>query len=253
MYRSMSAVSRRFIKANGKVLTFKEVESSGRSIHLMMNSIQDIQFDKPMFQHPFTCIIGGPTNSGKTVHMKRLIEHIDALVTPQIQEIIYCYALWQPEYVRIQQVNSRVKFEKGLPDFESFDVGVRRLIVIDDMISELNSQIETMFIRGSHHLDMSICLITQNIFSRVKSFRNLSLNAHYLVCFKQPRDASQIMHLAKQFCPRNTKYVIDAFYKATQEPFGYLLFDFRQTTPEILRLRTKIFPGENLVVYIPKQ
>ena len=218
-----------------------------------MEARKSHQFDKPMFNHPFTCIIAGPTSSGKTVFTSKLIKYIDSLVTPKIAEIIYCYALWQPEYVKIQKENNRVKFEKGLPDFENIDVGVKRLVVIDDMISELNSQIETMFIRGSHHLGISLCLITQNIFSRVKSFRNLSLNAHYLVCFKQPRDASQIMHLARQFCPRNVGYVMDAFYKATQEPFGYLLFDFRQSTPETLRLRTKIFPDENLVVFIPKK
>ena len=153
----------------------------------------------------------------------------------------------------MQQQNSRVKFEKGLPDFENINVGVRRLVVVDDMISELNSQIESMFIRGSHHLGISLCLISQNIFSRVKIFRNLSLNAHYIVCFKQPRDASQIMHLARQFCPRNSEYVVDAYYKATQQPFGYILFDYRQTTPDILRLRTNIFPDENLVVFIPQK
>ena len=143
--------------------------------------------------------------------------------------------------------------KKGLPDFESIDVGVRRLVFVDDIITELNSQIETMFIRGSHHLGISLCLITQNIFSRVKIFRNLSLNAHYIVCFKQPRDASQIMHLARQFSPRNVKYVIDAYYKATQQPFGYILFDCRQQTPDLLRLRTNIFPDENVVVFIPKK
>ena len=102
-----------------------------------------------MFQHPFTCLIAGPTSSGKTVFTSKLIRYVDALVTPSIEEIIYCYALWQPEYVKIQQQNSRVKFVKGLPDFENINVGVRRLVVVDDMISELNSQIESMFIRGS--------------------------------------------------------------------------------------------------------
>ena len=218
-----------------------------------MESTKHLQFDKPMFQHPFTCLIAGPTSSGKTVFTSKLIRYVDALVTPSIEEIIYCYALWQPEYVKIQQQNSRVKFVKGLPDFENINVGIRRLVVVDDMISELNSEIESMFIRGSHHLGISLCLITQNIFSRVKSFRNLSLNAHYIVCFKQPRDASQIMHLARQFCPRNVKYVVDAYYKATQHAFGYILFDYRQQTPDILRLRTNIFPDENLVVFIPQK
>ena len=145
-----------------------------------MESTTHLQFEKPMFQHPFTCLIAWPTSSGKTVFTSKLIRYVDALVTPSIEEIIYCFALCQPEHVKIQQQNSRIKFVKGLPDFENINVGVRRLVVVDDMISELNSQIESMFIRGSHHLGISLCLITQNIFSRVKSFRNLSLNAQYI-------------------------------------------------------------------------
>lgn len=239
------------------------------------------QFEKPFFRHPFTAIIAGgyflvlfkswlsvnnklhfinilflllgPTSSGKTVFVSRYLKHVDQLVKPTIQEIVFCYAIWQPEYAKIRNQNEKVKFVKGLPDFEQLSLGVRRLVVIDDMISELNSQIETMFIRGSHHLSISLMLICQNVFSRVKMFRNLSLNAHYIVCFKQPRDASQILHLARQISPRNVDYVCDSFYKATSEAYGYLLFDCRQETPDILRLRTKIFPDENLVVFIPQK
>ena len=154
----------------------------------------------------------GPTSCGKTVFTSKFIKHVNQLVKPTIQEIIFCYAIWQPEYTKMQIQNERIKFIKGLPDFEQLSLGVRRLVVIDDMISELNSQIETMFIRGSHHLSISLMLICQNVFSRVKMFRNLSLNAHYIVCFKQPRDASQILHLARQIYPRNVKFVCDSFY-----------------------------------------
>ena len=69
----------------------------------------------------------------------------------------------QHEYMKIKN-NVRVKFLKGLPDFESLQSGVRRLVVVDDMISELNVDIETMFIRGSHHFICSIKAITQNMF-----------------------------------------------------------------------------------------
>lgn len=53
-------------------------------------------------------------------------------------------------------------------------------------------------------------------------------------------------------CPRNPKYVQEAFDNATLKAHSYLLFDFTQTTPDELRLRTEIFPGENCYVYIPK-
>ena len=219
----------------------------------MYNDIETSEFEKPFFRHPFTSIIAGPTSCGKTVFTSKFIKYVDQLVKPLVDEVIYCYAIWQPVYVDLQKENHRVKFLKGLPDFDKLPRGVKRLVVVDDMISELNGQIETMFIRGSHHLSISLMLICQNVFSRVKMFRNLSLNAHYIICFKQPRDASQILHLARQISPRNIDFVCDSFYKATSEAFGYLLFDFKQDTPDILRLRTKIFPGENLIVFIPQK
>ena len=171
-------------------------------------------------------------------------------MSPSIHEVLYCYTEWQPEYSNIQR-NNYVKFNHGLPEIDNLVPGKRRLVILDDLMSQIGTDIETVFTRKSHHRDISILILVQNTFP--KSFRTISLNAHYIVVFKQPRDMSQIMYLARQFSPKNVKYVTDSFYKATQEPYGYLVFDFRQETPDVLRLRTKIFPGENLIVYVPKQ
>ena len=135
----------------------------------------------------------GPTSCGKTVFTSKFIKHVNQLVKPTIQEIIFCYAIWQPEYTKMQIQNERIKFIKGLPDFEQLSLGVRRLVVIDDMISELNSQIETMFIRGSHHLSISLMLICQNVFSRVKMF------SQTLSFFGQKHQNSEKMTESKNF------------------------------------------------------
>ena len=50
--------------------------------------------------------------------------------------------------------------------------------------------------------------------------------------------------------PGELNCVKDAFYKATEEPHGYLLVDLKQCTPDDLRLRSHIFPGETQRVYI---
>jgi UDP-N-acetyl-D-mannosaminuronic acid transferase (WecB/TagA/CpsF family) len=44
--------------------------------------------------------------------------------------------------------------------------------------------------------------IVQNLFHRGKHHRTISLNAHYMVLFKNQRDVSQIMALAHQMYPR---------------------------------------------------
>ena len=92
----------------------------------------------------------------------------------------------------------------------------------------------------------------QNVFNKGKENRTISLNSHYIVLFKNPRDASQITHLAKQMYPGNIKFMQEAFHDATSDPHGYLLIDLKQDTPEHLRLRSRIFPGQHQWVYLRK-
>jgi hypothetical protein len=83
-----------------------------------------------------------------------------------------------------------------------------------------------------------------------KHHRIISLNAHYMVLFKNPRDVSQIMALAHQMYPRRTQFFLESFARATTRPHGYMVIDMKLNTPDILRLRTFIFPGEEQKAYV---
>ena len=70
--------------------------------------------------------------------------------------------------------------------------------------------------------------------------------------FKNPRGVSQIAILAKQMYPGRVKFVQEAFADATSTPYGYILVDLKQNTPEDLRLRTSMLPDDAVQhVYIP--
>ena len=68
----------------------------------------------------------------------------------------------------------------------------RNLVVIDDLIQKLGNdpRITSLFTKGCHHRNLSVIFILQNIFHRGKELRDVSLNCHYLVLFKSPRDYS---------------------------------------------------------------
>ena len=86
-----------------------------------------------------------------------------------------------------------------------------------------------------------------------KESRTISLNAQYMAVFKNPRDASQVTHLAKQMYPGRVNFMQEAFKDATNVPYGYLLVDLKQDTPEDLRLCTTILPDDAVqYVYVPK-
>ena len=59
---------------------------------------------------------------------------------------------------------------------------------------------------------ISVIYIVQNLFHQGKGSRSISLNSHYLLLFKNPRDKLQILTLAKQMYPGQT----DFFFKSVR-------------------------------------
>lgn len=172
------------------------------------------------------------------------------MIDPPPKKILWFYGEWQEAYTKLQRPN--ISFIEGLPKTEMIDPRIPHLVVIDDLLSETDKKVTKLFTKGSHHKNTSVVYITQNLFDRNKENRTISLNTHYMVLFKSPRDATQVEHLARQMYPGKTKFMQEAFMDATSEPFSYLLIDLKPQTPEDLRLRTKIFPGESQTVYIKR-
>lgn len=201
------------------------------------------------WQHPFTCIVAGPTGSGKSTFVDKLILNASEMIFPLFSKIYWCYGAWQDGY---DKWRGKVHFIEGLPDNEGAP-SPDSLLIIDDLMHETNDVVSKFFTKGSHHRKISVIYIVQNVFGKSKEMRTISLNAKYLVLFKNPRDASQVTHLSRQMYPGKSLFFQDAFKRATSKPFGYLVCDLNQDTPEPLRLRTRIFPEEKpQIVYVPK-
>lgn len=151
--------------------------------------------------------------------------------------IIWCYALESS----IPQIESIDEYVKGVPSITENETNEKKLYILDDLASEADSEeISNLFTRNSHHLNISVILLSQNLYQKGSHTRTISLNAKYLVVFKQPRDSSQIGFLARQMAQSNSKEIIRIYNEATKRPHGYLLFDFTQDCNELLRYRTDI-------------
>ena len=203
------------------------------------------------WKHPFTCVIAGPTGCGKSTFVTRLLHHATAMIDPPPEKITWCYGEWQEAYATTDLTH--VRFEEGLPTESMFESTTRNFIVIDDLMAETNERVTTLFTKKSHHRNTSVLYLMQNLFPKNKESRTISLNTHYMVVFKNPSDATQMSHLALQMYPGRAKFVQEAFKDATSLPYGYLLVDLKQDTPEDMRLRTAIFPDDDVqYVYLPK-
>jgi len=194
------------------------------------------------FRTPFSAIVAGPSSSGKSHFVVKFLK--EALIVPVPRNITWYYSVWQELYESITNVH----FVQGLPVYENC-LQNDSLIVIDDQLdrAQLVTDIYTKF---SHHKRVSVIFITQNFF--YKGMRTITLNAQFLFLFRNPRDSSQIGHLARQMFPGNARYMIEAYQDATSKPFSYLLVDLRTTTKNDHRLRTGIFIGEEQYFYLPK-
>ena len=102
-----------------------------------------------------------------------------------------------------------------------------KIIVFDDQMIDAgkDQRIVNLFTRGSHHRILSVIYIVQNVFHQGKGSRSISLNSHYLVLFKNPRDKLQVLTLAKQMYPGRTDFFLTQCKEAVRRPYGYLSFD----------------------------
>lgn len=213
------------------------------------------------WKHPWTSIVCGPTGCGKTIFVKTFLRYLPKMANIQFGRILFYYGEWQEAYLELQREMTgkcKIEFREGLPRPEDYsnDPLCAKLIIIDDLMRESSSceVIVDLFTKGSHHKNLSVILISQNLFHQGRGQRDISLNANYIVVFKNPRDRAQIRHLARQVYPDDAKFLEEAYYDATSRPHGYLLLDLKQSTPDEYRFRTCIFPNDpRHYVYVPRR
>jgi len=184
----------------------------------------------------------------KTTFVCNLIENIDRLIYPKIETIKWC----NPEISAIPKnlAFPDIDFYTSIPKEFSGNENKPTLIVLDDlMLDSANKQVCELFTKGSHHRNLSIILLTQNVFHQGKFSRDISLNCKYLVLFKNPRDKSQIFPLARQLYPENIKGFLRVYNESTSKPHGYIVLDLTQDINDLFRIRTNIFSKEYCICF----
>ena len=207
-------------------------------------------------KHPMSMCIVGPSFSGKTVFVKKLLNNAMAMIDPPPQKIVWFYGEYQDEYTAMRNTIPNIEFYENLPsDFYQFTEKTRpTLFVIDDLMDAASNdkKVSSLFYKGSHHHNASILYISQNLYQKGRESRTISLNTQYYCLFKNCRDKIQINCLGRQMYPGQGKFFQEAYNDATREKYGYLFVDLKPDTPDSYRLRTNIFPGETQYAYLPK-
>lgn len=206
---------------------------------------------------PTSIFIIAPSNGGKTFFTKQLLEQADGTFKIAPSKIFYCYSVWQSLYDEMIRNISNIEFIKGLPSMETLEewgkLDGHKILVLDDLMLDASdsSELAHLMCVGVHHYQMSCIYLLQNVFNKGKSMRSASLNCHYFILFRTYRDVLQIQTLGKQMFPGQIKYFMDAYYKATQSRFGYLVADLNPHSNKLYQLRTNILPNQFSTIYTP--
>lgn len=200
-------------------------------------------------KHPSTWIVAGGSGSGKSNWTSLLIRNKEKLFKPNApRAVVLFYKQWQPLYDDMRKRGLVQDFIQGLPEeneikliFSKYKKYGGCIAIFDDLMSEVDNRITNCFTVYSHHLKATVILLVQSLFLENKLYRTCSLNTHYIVLMKNKRDAVSVSFLARQISPYHVKYIIKSYMKATKTPYSYLLFDLRQETNDLLRLRSNIF------------
>ena len=204
------------------------------------------------FCHPSTWLVCGPSSSGKTTFVTKLIQNYCPMFgDDKRRNLLFFYKQWQPSYEKIlANTFFKVTFinapptEDGIVEYARPFQKTGCFVIIDDFMQNLDKSMSSIFTTHAHHLNILVCLLSQNLFPKNPFFRDISLNSTYVVIFKNPRDLSQLTHFARQFAPGRTRSMATIFKEALKLPYSYLVVDLHQSTPEKLRLKSNIFPRE---------
>ena len=187
-------------------------------------------------------MVYGPSGCGKSYFVSKFIKNLDCLMSPRQNELFGVIV-----YGKKRMTRSKQSLFGGVTDFDYFD-GKPAILVLDDLLGQKLDMVTNFFTRGSHHLNLTVFYLVQNLFFR--GIRTISLNSQIVVLFKKPRDSQQLSFFARQSYAEHTKEIQTIFADATKKAHEYLLFDFRSETPDQLQIRTGIFPEDQQFVYV---
>ena len=214
--------------------------------------------------------------SGKTQFIRRLLKWRQLLFNPVPKKVVYIYSTLNSTIESMLEEGLIHKAVKDVPNtFEAMEkllspfYSEGLFLILDDALSQLvsSSFLPRMFEEFSHHNNCSIMFVSQSTLLDSPSYRRLSENSHYVICLRNKRNPAKIRLLASQAKPCNIKFILDTYVDAVQPKriiktndqiqnfnYGYYIFNFNLSQPEIMNYMTSIFPNElePVTVYIEK-
>ncbi|KAL3087172.1 hypothetical protein niasHS_005411 [Heterodera schachtii] len=173
------------------------------------------------FPIPSGIVVSGPSSSGKTQLVLRLLAHANEMFDPPPKVIVWAYGEYSSQIPELERQG--VVPHAGPPSEEMMKKLPKPfLIVYDDLMGDIDAKkLADLYTKKSHHNNFSVIFLTQNLFD--KAMRVPRSNAQYIFLMRAPSDMLSIRNLASQMFPREHGFLMDAYKQACADPYGYLL------------------------------
>ena len=205
-----------------------------------------MDYDIFKLHHFFSMLVAGPRGAGKSEFVKQLLSLKRFIMTNPPERIVWLYGRHQPElFWSLAQEIPCIGLYEGLPtNIEvMFDRSERNICIIDDLMQSAsgNQLVENLFTNG-RHWNLSVVFVSQNLFHAGKKCRTISLNSTYIVVFKNPRDQTQIRHLACQMFLSKPKFLQAAYEERNKRSLSVFILRFSSQFTRICKSSWKYFP-----------
>lgn len=194
--------------------------------------------DVNIFRDPARIIVAGFSNSGKTVLVTKLIKQYYKCFS----KIFICGVKYHPLQEETSISSKLVVSNEIVDPLVDTNPLDKILLVLDDMYLKAmrSPTVVDAFIKGRHS-NLSVIMITQNLFMKGPYARDISLNATHFLLLRM-RDLAQVECLMRQIYGKQQAVNVLEIYKQAvmDKSYGYLLLDMAIKTPPTLKFRSNI-------------
>ena len=208
-----------------------------------------------LFIHPSRWIIYGPSGAGKSSFVEKIMIESQSLFGITFNTILYCSGQSFPKFYTVNGASIMQTSSIGSEYINNLKESDNNLVIIDDNMNFASNDIiiSDLFTKKTHHKNLTVVILLQNLYPKSKYMRDISINSNYIVLMRNPRELTQIKTLARQIDGRTSDFILSAYRDATKEqPYSYLLLDLCQTTPDDRRMLTNVFQQEMPVIIYQK-